>query len=173
MEGAGPALDALRREAGGHRWQRVPPNERKGRVHTSTVTVAVMDQATYTPQALSREDVDMRFTRDTGPGGQHRNKTDSCVVLTHKKTGVTVKVDGRNQHQNRRVAFTALQERLAQEERHRHEQCRNQERAQQVGSGERGDKVRTYREQDDRVTDHRSGKSARLSDVLKGRLDLL
>lgn len=122
---------------------------------------------------LTRNDVDMRFTRDTGPGGQHRNKTDSCVVLTHRETGVSVKIDGRNQHQNRRVAFEVLNERLQQESERTQLMARNDLRAEQVGSGERGDKIRTYREQDDRVTDHRSGKTARLADVLKGRLDRL
>lgn len=142
-------------------------------MHTSTVTVAVMSAEQAARIAVTRVDVDMRFTRDTGPGGQHRNKTDSCVVLTHRETGVSVKIDGRNQHQNRRVAFDVLNERLQQETERAQRQLRNVERAQQVGSGERGDKIRTYREQDDRVTDHRSGKSARLGDVMKGRLDLL
>lgn len=132
-----------------------------------------MDAAQAVAVELTRNDVDMRFTRDTGPGGQHRNKTDSCVVLTHRETGVSVKIDGRNQHQNRRVAFDVLSERLQQESERTQRQARNDQRAEQVGSGERGDKIRTYREQDDRVTDHRSGKSARLGDLMKGRLELL
>lgn len=173
VDGKGEAFERLRQEAGGHRWQRVPPNERRGRVHTSTVTVAVMNADEAARVAITRDDVDMRFTRDTGPGGQHRNKTDSCVVLTHRETGVSVKIDGRSQHQNRRVAFDVLTDRLQQETERTQRQARNAERAQQVGSGERGDKIRTYREQDDRVTDHRSGKSARLADVMKGRLELL
>lgn len=122
---------------------------------------------------LSREDVEMRFTRDTGPGGQHRNKTDSCVVLTHRDTGVSVKVDGRSQHQNRRQAFEVLQARLQVEQTRGERHSRNALRSEQVGSGERGDKIRTYREQDDRVSDHRTGRSARLADVMKGRLELL
>lgn len=132
-----------------------------------------MDTEEAAKLELTRGDVDMRFTRDTGPGGQHRNKTDSCVVLTHRESGVSVKIDGRNQHQNRRVAFEVLGERLQQESERTQRQARNDLRAQQVGSGERGDKIRTYREQDDRVTDHRSGKSARLGDLMKGRLELL
>lgn len=132
-----------------------------------------MDELEYERIALEREDVEMRFTRDRGPGGQHKNKTDSCVVLTHRETGLTVKIDGRNQHQNRRVAYQVLEERLHGERARAMRESRNALRAEQVGSGERGDKVRTYREQDDRVTDHRSGRTARLSDVLKGRLELL
>lgn len=132
-----------------------------------------MDAEQLAAIELTRNDVDMRFTRDRGPGGQHRNKTDSCVVLTHRETGVSVKIDGRNQHQNRRVAFEVLNERLQQETERVQREARNAQRSEQVGSGERGDKVRTYREQDDRVSDHRSGKTARLADILKGRLELL
>lgn len=151
----------------------MPPNERKGRVHTSTVTVAVLDEQMLTTVQVSRNEVEMRFKRDTGPGGQHRNKTDSCVVLTHKQTGVSVKIDGRSQHANRRQAFEVLQARLQEEHSRITRNAQNLVRSAQVGSGERGDKIRTYREQDDRVSDHVKGTSARLADVLNGRLELL
>lgn len=122
---------------------------------------------------LQRNEVQMRFTRDTGPGGQHRNKTDSCVVLTHKATGVSVKVDGRDQHANRRQAFHALEARLREMRDSQAQAARNLQRTKQAGSGERGDKVRTYRTQDDRVTDHRSGRTFSLTQVLRGNLQEL
>ena len=170
VEGPAAAVSPLRLENGGHRWQRVPPGERRSRVHTSTVTVAALEPADTPAISLQRDDVDMRFTRDTGPGGQHRNKTDSCVVLTHKATGLSVKVDGRDQHANRREAFHTLEVRLAQLQAAQAHLARNAQRTRQVGSGERGDKVRTYRTQDDRVTDHRTDRVARLTKVLQGEL---
>lgn len=162
-------LAPLHQEAGGHRWQRIPPNDRKKRVHSSTVTVAVYEPRSH-ETSFRKEDVDMRFTRDRGPGGQHKNKTESCVVLTHRPTGVTVKVDGRDQHANRRQAFEELERRLVS-------QAQAQERRQlsalvseQVGSGQRGDKVRTYREQDGRATDHRTGHTVELRSLKSGAL---
>lgn len=173
MSGPARALEPLHEEAGGHRWQREPPGERRGRIHSSTVTVAVLEPCTESAFTLSEHEVQMRFTRDRGPGGQHKNKTDSCVVLTHLPTGLTVKVDGRNQHENRRQAWSELERRIRDARRRNLQQERDAVRAVQVGRGERGDKIRTYREQDARVTDHRTGASARLADIKAGRLELL
>lgn len=174
VSGPAPHLARLEQEAGPHRWQRVPPNDRQKRVHTSTVTVAVMRERERAAVELSREDVEMRFTRDRGPGGQHKNKTDSCVVLTHKATGMSVKVDGRSQHQNRRAAFSTLADRLTAMQEQEAAQRFNAARAEQIGNGERGgNRIRTYREQDNRVTDHRTGVSTRLSALLKGELELM
>ena len=107
------AAAAFAREAGGHRWQRVPPNEKRGRVHTSTVTVAVLDEPSEHELRIAPEDLDESFTRGTGPGGQHRNKRETAVVLRHVPTGITVRVDGgRSRHLNRQSALGLLRSRL-------------------------------------------------------------
>lgn len=157
-------------EAGGHRWQRVPPNERRGRVHTSTVTVAAFEW--LAPQAfrLDERDIEVFTTKDSGPGGQHRNKTESCVVMRHRPTGIEAKAATKSQHDNRRTARAVLEARVAEHFRQIVAQRLSGERRQQVGSGQRGDKIRTYREQDDQVTDHRSDRKVRLSDVKAGHL---
>lgn len=138
-------------------------------MHTSTVTVVA-----YEPQAsgdIDLSEVDIFTARGSGNGGQHRNKTDSCVTLIDRKSGVKVRVDGRSQHQNKRKAFNVLEERLSTvlqaKEAHRLAKLK----AEQAGSGMRGDKIRTYREQDDLVSDDRSGKKTRLKDVLAGKLE--
>jgi len=157
VTGAG-ARSLYQHEGGGHRWQRIPPNEKRGRVHTSTITVAVLDPDTIIGQALDLRDVEVVTARGSGPGGQNRNKTESCVVATHKPTGLQVRIDNeRSQHQNKAMAYKVLAARLYEIERERAFAQRRQDRLQQVGSGQRGDKVRTYRTQDDQVTDHRSG----------------
>lgn len=160
-------------EAGGHRWQRVPPTERRGRVHTSTVTVAVLKPLDAARWTLRDEDIDMQFTRDTGPGGQHRNKTESCVVLTHRPTGIQAKSAQRCQHANRRQARAVLEARVAEHFQQLRDQRERSCRRQQVGSGQRGDKVRTYCAQHGVVTDHRSQRKAPLRAVVAGRLEEL
>ena len=104
-------------ESGGHRrWQRVPPTERHGRVHTSTTTVATFEHIAPAEFRLKDAEIDVRTARGSGPGGQHRNKTDSCVVMTHKPTGIQVRIDSeRSQHENRRIARTILDGRVRQE----------------------------------------------------------
>lgn len=115
----------------------------------------------------------MFTARGSGNGGQHRNKTDSCVTLIDRKTGVKVRIDGRSQHQNKRKAFGILEERLTLSANAEEAARVSKMKAEQAGSGMRGDKVRTYREQDDMVSDHRTEKKARLKDVLAGRLEKL
>jgi peptide chain release factor 1 len=142
-------------------------------VHTSTVTVAVLDPITAANWRLLDADIDVRTTRDTGPGGQHRNKTESCVVMTHLPTGLQAKAAGRCQHHNRREAREVLEARVHAHLAGQALANRAQARKAQTGSGQRGDKVRTYRSQDDTVSDQRTGKRARLRDVLAGKLELL
>lgn len=156
-------------EAGGHRWQRVPPTEKRGRVHTSTVTVAVMDPRERNEFTLYPSDVDIKTMRGSGKGGQHKNKTDSCVVATHTPTGLTARVDGRCQHQNRAKALETLERRLKERMEESISSNREALRRSQVGSGMRGDKVRTYRTQDDTVTDHRSGRKWSLKRWVRGQ----
>jgi peptide chain release factor 1 len=154
------AFAAFANEGGGHRWQRVPPNEKRGRVHTSTVTVAVLPEPREHELRIDPADLDESFTRGSGKGGQHRNKRDTVAVVRHVPTGIVVRVDGgRSQAINRQTAISLLRARLlaAEHERTLHE--RNAERRGQVGGGARGDKVRTIAMQRDVVTDHRTGKS--------------
>jgi peptide chain release factor 1 len=171
VDGNETAVRLLLREAGGHRWQRVPPTERNGRIHTSTVTVAAMPLSAPKEYKLKDSDVEVFTTRDSGPGGQHRNKTESCVVMRHKPTGIEAKAATKSQHRNKVLARQVLEARVsahfaaidgAKDARNRREQ---------VGSGMRGDKIRTYRVRDDQVTDHRSGAKARLQMIMEGKLE--
>lgn len=155
-------------EAGGHRWQRVPPTEKRGRVHTSTVTVAVVS-GSVSGFRLDPTEVVETVTRGSGAGGQHRNTTDSAVRVRHEPTGTTVMIaDSRSQHANRAKAWAVLEERLRALHASGSAVAANAMRREQVGSGERGDKIRTYRMQDDAVTDHRTGRKSPLRRWLNG-----
>lgn len=162
------ARETFKNEGGGHRYQRTPPTEKRGRVHTSTVTVAVMDPDKPVGKALNLSDVEITTTRDSGPGGQNRNKVESCVVAVHRPTGIRVKIAAKSQHRNRALALQVLAGRLYELEREKQHSSRAADRKEQVGSGMRGDKVRTYRTQDDQVVDHRTGQRWRLSNWLRG-----
>ena len=164
----GEDLDFLRREAGGHRWQRIPPTERQGRVHTSTVTVAVLDADEAGPSVLDPGEVEVSVTRGSGPGGQHRNKVESCVTATHVPTGLSVRIDGRSQFANKRLAMAVLASKVAQAGASSRSEVENTERRGQLGSGMRGDKVRTYRVRDDQIVDHRTGAKFRLAAWMRG-----
>lgn len=156
-------------EAGGHRWQRVPENDKRGRVHTSTVTVAVLNEPTDVQFALRTEDLDITTCRGSGAGGQHRNVTDSAVQITHRPTGLQVRCETeRSQVQNKASAMALLRARLWEAERERVAGARAQDRKQQVGSGMRGDKRRTVAVQRDEVVDHVTGRRWRLKDYLRG-----
>lgn len=163
----------MKQEAGGHRWQRIPPTESKGRVHTSTVTVAVIELPDIPKNTLFDRDIVIVTTKDGGPGGQHRNKVESCVIMTHKPTGITAKSATKSQHYNKKVARAILEQRVAEHYGQIHTHAQDIERRQQVGSGMRGDKIRTYRSRDNTVINHASGKKARLTDVLEGKLEKL
>jgi len=166
----GEGAESFRREAGGHRWQRIPPTERRGRVHTSTVTVAVLDVTEAEASPIPARDVEFSTARGSGPGGQHRNKTETCVTAVHLPTGISVRIDGRSQWQNKKLALAVLAGRLSEIDRGRSSRAANDDRRRQIGSGERGDKVRTYRVRDDLVTDHRTGERWRLSAWQRGEV---
>lgn len=156
-------------EGGGHRWQRIPPTEKRGRVQTSTVTIAVMASDSGGGVTLNPADVEIVATRGSGPGGQNRNKVSSCIVATHRPTGLQVRIDTeRSQHRNKSIALETLAARLTEAERARRGAQDDASRRGQVGSGMRGDKVRTYRTQDDQVTDHRTGQRWRLKEWMRG-----
>lgn len=171
FEGKG-ARKLFAHESGGHRWQRIPPNEKHGRVQTSTVTVAVLDpdgakKSTFNQKEFERE-VTIKKSLGTGPGGQHRNKTESCVTATHRPTGMSVRVDMRSQNQSLAMALRILAARIDEGVQQRDKAARDADRRAQVGSGMRGDKIRTYRTQDDRITDHRTGGTFSLKGWLRG-----
>lgn len=155
-------------EAGGHRWMRIPLSEKKGRVHTSTITCAVMDAEESNDFHLDLKDVEIQTCRGSGKGGQHRNRTDSCVTAVHKPTGLRVRVDLRSQHQSKATALKILAARLQEQSENQATQNQACLRKQQCGSGMRGDKIRTYRTQDDRVTDHRTNRTWSLKKWLRG-----
>jgi peptide chain release factor 1 len=157
-------------ESGGHRWQRIPPSEKRGRVHTSTVTVAVLPDDGQQCLVIDERDLAWKTTKGSGPGGQNRNKRENCVVLTHKPTGITVRVDSKSQVQNRERALAELTERLQSRHSQSQRKKRNSSRQSQVGSGMRGDKVRTIRVRDGIVTDHRTGRKLSLKKYLRGEL---
>lgn len=165
---------AFRHESGGHRWQRVPPNEKRGRVHTSTVTVAVLPEPTATQLVIAPGDLDWAFSRGSGAGGQNRNKTDSAVDLTHRPTGVVVHCESeRSQQQNKANALAMLRARLWEAQTEAEHDARSAARRSQLGSGERGDKRWTVRTQDDVVTHHASGQRFRLREYLDGNYEVM
>lgn len=163
----------LLNESGGHRWQRVPPTETKGRIHTSTVTVAVLKPLAQSEWKLKDSEIEVFTTRDSGPGGQHRNTSDTCVVMRHKRTGITVKIAEKSQHRNRIMAREILEARIKELKQKKDVTRVNKERKDKVGSGMRGDKIRTYREKDNRVVDHRTNKKVSLEKIKKGSLEIL
>lgn len=158
-------------EAGGHRWQRAPKNDKRGRVHTSTVTVAVLKELTDAEVHIDPGDIEEKFVRGTGAGGQHRNVTDTCVQLTHKPTGIQIRCDGgRSQWANRQTALSLLRCRLLEAEEDRARAKHRATRKSQVGTGMRADKRRTVAIQRDQVVDHVTGKSTTTKKYLRGHL---
>ena len=156
-------------EPGGHRWQRVPPTEKRGRVQTSTITVVVLEEPRHLDLAIHVDDVDIETMRGSGAGGQHRNKTDSAVRARRRPTGIEVRCESeRSQHQNRALALRVLAARVAELTRQTAQGARDADRRRQVGSGMRGDKRRTIRTQDDQVTDHVDGRTWRFKAYARG-----
>lgn len=142
-------------------------------MHTSTVTVAVVDPLAVPTGCRPDDDFSIEWFSGTGKGGQHRNKHQNCVRLTHRPTGIVQTITGRERASNLRQAFETLNARLDIDDAARRHGGQNAIRRDQVGSGQRGDKRRTYRFQEDQVWDDRTGKVARLSRVMAGHFDLL
>jgi peptide chain release factor 1 len=165
----------LKYEAGTHRVQRVPATESQGRIHTSAVTVAVLPEADDVEVQIAAKDVREDTYRSSGAGGQHINKTDSAIRLTHLPTGIVVQCQSeRSQHQNRAKAMQMLQAKLFEQQLEAQRASIEAERREQVGSGDRSERIRTYNYPQSRITDHRINFTThRLSQVMEGDLDEL
>ncbi|WNO10887.1 peptide chain release factor-like protein [Teredinibacter sp. KSP-S5-2] len=161
-------------EAGGHRIQRIPPTEKRGRVHTSSVTVAVYDASIKRDlEELSNQDVRIEWFSGTGAGGQHRNKTQNCCRVIHTSTGMVESHQGRNRETNKKLALEALERRLFNAAKASQNMDINTIRTEQIGIGLRGEKIRTYRQKDNLVINHVNGKTTRYTSIMKGNFNKL
>ena len=174
VEGEG-AYSRLKFEAGGHRVQRVPETESGGRIHTSAATVAVLPEAEEVEFEINPNDLQIDTYRSSGAGGQHVNKTESAIRITHLPTGVVVECqDERSQYKNKDRAMKILRSKLYEAEQAKQQAAIAAERKSQVGSGDRSDRVRTYNFPQNRVTDHRLTGDVRnfnIANVINGDLD--
>ncbi|HQI06057.1 MAG TPA: peptide chain release factor 1, partial [bacterium] len=166
----------LKYEGGVHRVQRVPVTESQGRVHTSAITVAVLPEVDEIDEVtIDEKDLKIDIYRASGAGGQHVNKTDSAVRITHLPTGIVVAMqDERSQIQNRVKAMKIIESKVLQMEREKAEKEISSKRKSLVGSGDRSEKIRTYNFPQGRVTDHRIKLTLyRINDIMEGSLDML
>jgi len=163
----------LKFESGSHRVQRVPKTETQGRVHTSTATVLVMPEAEEVDVEINASDLRIDTYRASGAGGQHINKTDSAVRITHIPTGtVTTSQDGRSQHDNKDKAMRAMRTKLYEMKLREQEEALGSERKNKIGTGDRAEKIRTYNYPQNRVTDHRIGLTIQQLDrIMEGKLE--
>ena len=172
IEGAG-AYSRLKYESGVHRVQRVPDTETQGRIHTSTVTVAVLPEAEDVELEINPADLKIDTFRSSGAGGQHINKTSSAIRVTHIPTGTVVECqDERSQFKNKDKALKILRSRLLDAAQREHDEAIASDRKAQVGTGDRSERIRTYNYPQGRVTDHRIGLTLyKLDQILNGDMD--
>jgi len=174
VEGDG-AFSRLKFESGVHRVQRIPVTESGGRIQTSAATVAVLPEAEDVEFAIDAKDLQIDTYRASGAGGQHVNKTESAIRITHLPTGLVVECqDERSQYKNKDKAMKVLRSRLYEMEREKQESAAAAERKSQVGSGDRSERIRTYNFPQGRVTDHRIGLTLyKIDQIMNGALDEL
>lgn len=167
------AYKHLKFESGSHRVQRVPKTETQGRIHTSTATVLAMPDIEEEEIDINPADLVIETHRSSGAGGQHVNKTDSAVRITHTPTGISVNCqDGRSQHDNKATALRLIRARVFEEMQERAEAEKGAERRNKIGSGDRSEKIRTYNYPQNRVTDHRIGLTLQQLDrIVEGKLN--
>ena len=172
---AGEAVWAnLGYEGGTHQVKRVPATETQGRIHTSTATVAVLPEPEEVEVELDTNDVKEMITTSQGPGGQNVNKVATCVHLIHEPTGISVRMqDTKSQARNRELAWQLLRARLYEQQKAAHDAERAEARNSLIGSGNRAEKIRTYRYKENLVVDHRTRANGNLSEVMAGRLQSL
>ena len=172
IEGSG-AYSRFKYESGVHRVQRVPDTETQGRIHTSTVTVAVLPEADDVELEINPADLKIDTFRSSGAGGQHINKTSSAIRVTHIPTGTVVECqDERSQFKNKDKALKILRSRLLDEEQRKHDEAIASDRKSQVGTGDRSERIRTYNYPQGRVTDHRIGLTLyKLEQILNGDIN--
>ncbi len=162
----------LKYESGVHRVQRVPETESGGRIHTSAATVAVLPEAEDVDIQIDANDLRIDTMRSSGAGGQHVNTTDSAVRITHIPSGIVVTSSEKSQHRNREIAMQVLKTRLYDMERQRAHEERSADRAAQVGSGDRSERIRTYNFPQGRMSDHRINLTLyKLDQIMQGDLD--
>ncbi|MBE6750300.1 MAG: peptide chain release factor 1 [Ruminococcaceae bacterium] len=172
IEGTG-AYSRFKYESGVHRVQRVPDTETQGRIHTSTVTVAVLPEAEDVELEINPADLKIDTFRSSGAGGQHINKTSSAIRVTHIPTGTVVECqDERSQFKNKDKALKILRSRLLDEKQREHDEAIASDRKSQVGTGDRSERIRTYNYPQGRITDHRIGLTIyKLEQALNGDID--
>lgn len=163
----------LRHESGVHRVQRIPETEKLGRVHTSTASVAVLPKAREVDVEIKPQDIKVEFFRSSGPGGQNVNKVETAVRIYHLPSGLIVtSQDSRSQQKNRERAMSLLRSKLLDEKIRSEQKKTREQRKEQIGTGDRSEKIRTYNFSQDRVTDHRIKKSwHNIESILEGNLE--
>ena len=172
IQGSG-IYEALKHESGVHRVQRIPKTERSGRVHTSTASVAVLPIVEAKEVNIGPNDIEVTFSRAGGPGGQNVNKVETAVRILHKPSGIVVASrEERSQYANREKAMDVLRAKLYEMEQTKATGSVTDIRREQVGTGDRSEKIRTYNFPDDRITDHRIGKKwHNIEKILEGEMD--